>query len=74
MERIAISLALTTTLTGLSLPNPGFPKSPAGKTPNVIIILTDDMGYGNISCYNKNQVKTPNIDRLADEGVLCTGF
>ena len=44
------------------------------KKPNVIIILTDDMGYGEISCYNKNQVQTPNIDRLAKEGVRFTDF
>ena len=44
------------------------------KKPNVVIILTDDMGYGDISCYNKNQVKTPNIDRLATEGVRFTNF
>lgn len=44
------------------------------KKPNVVIILTDDMGYGDISCYNKNQVKTPNIDRLATEGVRFTDF
>ena len=44
------------------------------KKPNVVIILTDDMGYGDISCYNKNQIKTPNIDRLANEGVRFTNF
>lgn len=44
------------------------------KKPNVIIILTDDMGYGEISCYNKNQVQTPNIDRLATEGSRFTDF
>ena len=44
------------------------------KKPNVIIILTDDMGYGEISCYNKNQVQTPNIDQLATEGVRFTDF
>lgn len=44
------------------------------KTPNVIIILTDDMGYGEISCYNKNQVSTPHIDLLAGEGVRFTNF
>ena len=44
------------------------------KRPNVIIILTDDMGYGEISCYNKNQVSTPNIDLLAGEGVRFTNF
>jgi arylsulfatase A-like enzyme len=42
--------------------------------PNVVIILTDDMGYGDISCYNKNQIKTPHIDGLAAEGVRFTDF
>jgi uncharacterized sulfatase len=42
--------------------------------PNVIIILTDDMGYGEIFCYNKNQISTPNIDRLAKEGIRFTDF
>jgi arylsulfatase A-like enzyme len=46
----------------------------AKKQPNVIIILTDDMGYGEISCYNKNQVATPHIDRLAKEGARFTDF
>jgi uncharacterized sulfatase len=49
------------------------PENPK-KKPNVIIILTDDMGYGEISCYNKNQVQTPNIDRLAKEGARFTDF
>ncbi|NDP26794.1 MAG: sulfatase [Flavobacterium sp.] len=49
-------------------------KKKENKKPNVIIILTDDMGYGEISCYNKNQVQTPNIDRLATEGVRFTDF
>jgi arylsulfatase A-like enzyme len=42
--------------------------------PNVVIILTDDMGYGDISCYNKNQISTPNIDLLANEGIRFTDF
>ncbi|MHC1705709.1 MAG: sulfatase-like hydrolase/transferase [Tenuifilaceae bacterium] len=44
------------------------------KKPNVVIILTDDMGYGEISCYNPNQVKTSNINALADCGVRFTDF
>jgi uncharacterized sulfatase len=44
------------------------------KKPNVVIILTDDMGYGEISCYNSKQISTPNIDRLAKEGVRFTDF
>jgi uncharacterized sulfatase len=42
--------------------------------PNVVIILADDMGYGDISCYNSRQVKTANIDRLAAEGIRLTDF
>lgn len=42
--------------------------------PNVVIILADDMGYGDISCYNSKQVKTGNIDRLAAEGIRMTDF
>jgi arylsulfatase A-like enzyme len=49
-------------------------KPKADKKPNVVIILTDDMGYGEISCYNKNQIKTPNIDALAEKGVRFTDF
>ncbi len=42
--------------------------------PNVIIILTDDMGYGDISCYGQTSYETPNIDFLAENGVSCTDF
>jgi arylsulfatase A-like enzyme len=59
---------------GLILPNIGKAEPAPAKRPNVVIILTDDMGYGDISCYNQNQVKTPNIDHLATEGVRFTDF
>ena len=44
----------------------------AGK-PNVIYILADDLGYGDLSCYGQEKFKTPNIDRLAVEGLKFTG-
>ena len=40
--------------------------------PNVIIILADDLGYGDLSCYGATRVKTPNADRLASAGVRMT--
>lgn len=40
--------------------------------PNVIIILADDLGYGDMSCYGATRVQTPNVDRLASEGCRFT--
>lgn len=42
--------------------------------PNVIFFLTDDLGYSDLSCYGATKVDTPNIDRLAAEGVKFTDF
>ncbi|HUW59734.1 MAG TPA: arylsulfatase [Candidatus Bathyarchaeia archaeon] len=40
--------------------------------PNIILILADDIGYGDLGCYGAQKVKTPNIDRLGREGVKFT--
>jgi uncharacterized sulfatase len=48
--------------------------SESTQKPNVLIILTDDLGYGDISCYLEEAVPTPHINRIAEEGVLCTDF
>lgn len=42
--------------------------------PNVIIIFIDDMGYGDLSCYGNTQIKTKNIDALAERGTKFTQF
>lgn len=42
--------------------------------PNVIFILVDDMGYADLGCYGAKDISTPNIDRLAREGVRFTDF
>ncbi len=48
-----------------------FKRSPRQKT-NIIFILTDDLGYGDLSCYGQSDFNTPNIDNLAAEGVRFT--
>lgn len=40
--------------------------------PNVILIVADDLGYGDLSCYGQTKFSTPNIDKLAKEGMLFT--
>lgn len=40
--------------------------------PNIIFILCDDMGYGDLACYGQKYIQTPNIDRMAQEGMLFT--
>src|SRR5665647_1623358 len=40
--------------------------------PNIIIIYSDDLGYGDVSCYGATQLKTPNIDRLVNQGLRFT--
>ncbi|MEO7653458.1 MAG: arylsulfatase [Bryobacteraceae bacterium] len=40
--------------------------------PNILFILADDLGYGDLGCYGQKRVKTPNIDRLAAEGIRFT--
>ena len=41
----------------------------AQQKPNVIFILTDDLGYGDLSCYGATKLKTPNLDNLAKQGI-----
>ena len=40
--------------------------------PNILFILADDMGWGDLSCYGRPDYKTPNLDRLASEGMRFT--
>jgi len=46
----------------------------AQEKPNIILILTDDMGYSDIGCFGGNFVPTPNIDRIAERGVKFTQY
>ena len=44
----------------------------SGKRPNIVFVLTDDQGYGDLACHGNPVVKTPNIDRLHGESVRFT--
>src|SRR5262245_12623175 len=50
-------------------------EAPAAPTPpSVVLILTDDMGWADLACYGAPDVRTPNLDRLARDGVRLTAF
>jgi arylsulfatase A-like enzyme len=57
----------------LALAQVSVPAAGAERT-NVVIILADDLGYGDLGCYGHPKFKTPSIDRLASEGVRLTNF
>ncbi len=58
-----------------SIANPQSLFAAAPSQPNVVFILADDLGIGNVSCYGSDHYKTPNIDKLASTGVRFTqGF
>ena len=46
----------------------------ADSKPNFVIIFTDDQGYGDLSCFGSTKIKTPHIDRMAEEGRKFTNF
>src|SRR5712671_7945080 len=50
---------------------PLFAAEPAEK-PNIVFLIADDLGYGDLGCYGQNTIRTPNLDRLASEGIRFT--
>ena len=69
VSQMALPVAL---LVALPVALPAGPLS--GKRPNILFILTDDQGYGDISAHGNPILKTPNLDKLRSEGVRFTDF
>lgn len=44
------------------------------RPPNVVVVLADDLGYGELGCYGQEKIRTPHVDRMAAEGVRFTRF
>ncbi len=64
-----------TALTGMLIataPLTAAAQAPAARKPNIILILADDLGYHEVGAYGQRKIRTPNIDRLAQEGVRLT--
>lgn len=65
MKRLVMAL-----LVGLLVSESAFAESP----PNVIVIYADDLGWGDLACYGHPSIRTPNLDRMAAEGMRFTEF
>jgi arylsulfatase A-like enzyme len=50
------------------------PERTSSATPNIVLLVADDLGYGDLGCYGAIDIPTPNLDRLAREGVRLTSF
>lgn len=71
-QRFTVLLAIILASSGFALAEPA--KTPAGPKPNFIVILADDLGYNDLGCYGSPLIKTPHLDRMAQEGVRFTSF
>ena len=54
-------------VSALAAPQPA--QEQTEKQPNIILIVADDLGYGDLSCYGAHRIQTPGMDRIANEGI-----
>lgn len=70
MKKIALFSLVAGALSGFGPTLSATPATP--DRPNVIVLIADDLGYGDLSCYGAKAIRTPNMDRLASRGIRFT--
>lgn len=72
LARVSTGLQVLAALSLLITESSVAAEKSSGERPNVVVIMADDMGYGDLSCYGAHSLQTPHIDRLAAGGVRFT--
>jgi arylsulfatase A len=68
-------LSLTAALFSIAIvAGPLLADSKVPRQPNIVVVLCDDLGYGDLECYGHPHIKTPNLNRMAKEGMRFTDF
>jgi arylsulfatase A-like enzyme len=79
MKTLTLLFCLSLSLSAQAAPSANSGQAPPpsdgrSRGPNIILLLVDDMGYGDIAAHGNPLIKTPNFDRLHDESVRFTDF
>ncbi len=70
-HRPELFLAVVALVSLIALVKPA-PAADSARLPNIVFVLADDLGYGDLGCFGQQKIRTPNIDRLAAEGMRFT--
>ncbi len=74
MKKISSLIFVTLFLNSIALFAYYEPRAASNRPPNIIFIYADDLGYGDIGCFGAKAIKTPNLDKMAQDGLRLTNF
>lgn len=74
MQKLKVQVLLLITLIAGACGQPSKEKETAESKPNIILIVADDLGYGDLGCYGQTKIKTPHLDNMALQGMRFTQF
>ena len=72
MNRLVVTVPFAAALALFALGRPGPAPAADARKPNFVVILADDLGYGDLGCYGHPTIRTPHLDRMAAEGQRYT--